>query len=322
MDDTFRSLRVVAFAGGTGGARLSAGLDCVLSPGALSVIVNTGDDFDHLGLRICPDLDTIMYTLADLINHDAGWGIRDDTRNALDMLKRYGADDWFILSDRDLATHLLRTQRLRSGASLSEVTAGLAQALGLRTRLFPMCNSPVATKIITTAGERLDFQEYFVHRRHADPVARIDIEGMAEARLPDEAAEALERADVIVFCPSNPFVSIGPILGVEGVRHRLEASRAHRIAVSPIVGGAAVKGPAAAMLASQGHEVSAIGVARLYRGLIDSMLIDTQDATLAPAIEALGIRAVVAPSMMYGAPEREALARAVLTFALTPLPAR
>ncbi|MGI8588041.1 MAG: 2-phospho-L-lactate transferase [Chloroflexia bacterium] len=306
--------KVVALAGGVGGAKLAHGLLSALLPGALTVLVNTADDFTLHGLRICPDLDTVLYTLAGLANPDTGWGLASDTFACLDMLKRYGADGtWFQLGDRDFATHILRTQRLTSGEPLSAVEEGLARALGVSARLLPMCDQPVATNVETDAG-RLPFQEYFVHRHHSDPVRGLSFSGIAEAKPPDALAPALAEADAVVFCPSNPLVSIGPILAVPGLRDMLLRCPAPRVAVSPIVGGRALRGPADTMLASLGHEVSAYGVAEIYRGLLSGMVIDEADAALAPRIADLGMAVEVAQTVMRTEADREALARTVLAF--------
>jgi LPPG:FO 2-phospho-L-lactate transferase len=308
---------IVALAGGVGGARLAHGLARALPLGDLSVIVNTGDDFDHYGLRVCPDLDTMMYTLAGLANEATGWGIAGDTDAALTMLRRYGEDAWFWLGDRDLATCLLRTERLRGGEPLSAVTAALAGALGVTARVLPMSDAPVAT-IIETPDGPLAFQEYFVRRRQQDTVLGVRLDGIEAARATPAALEALARAEAVLVCPSNPLLSIGPILSVGGLRKALAAARAGGapvVAVSPIIGGRAVKGPAAANLAALGVEVSPLGVARWYAGLLDGLALDDADAALARDIEALGVRPLVTDILMRDADDRERLARDVLAFA-------
>src|SRR5215212_9684787 len=251
-------MKVCAFAGGVGGAKLASGLQDVLSPGDLSVVVNTADDFDLWGLHICPDLDTVMYTLAGIANAETGWGIAGESFDSLEMLARFGEDVWFKLGDRDLATHVLRTARLRAGESLTRITADLSAALGVRSAILPMCNEPVATVLDTPDGP-LEFQEYFVRRRQRDEVLGVRLRGIDDASPTDAFLETLAGADLVVFCPSNPVVSIGPILAVPGMREALSPSPAPRVAVSPIVGGRALKGPADRMLASLGHEVSATG---------------------------------------------------------------
>jgi LPPG:FO 2-phospho-L-lactate transferase len=301
--------RVVAIAGGVGGAKLAHGLQLALDdPSGLSVIVNTADDFDLYGLRICPDIDTVVYTLAGLANPVTGWGIRDDTFATLEMLGRYTGPPWFQLGDRDFATHIARTERLRAGATLTNVTDDLASALGVKARILPMCNAPVATRVRTPAGW-LDFQQYFVARRHADEVLDVTFEGIERAEPSEQVVAALAEADLIVLCPSNPVVSIAPVLAVPGLRATLSAAPAPKLAVSPIVGGQALKGPAAQMLASLGHEVSAAGVAALYAGLIDVFVLDETDAPLAPMVAAHGIRPVIAQTVMQSEADRAALAR-------------
>ncbi len=302
-----------ALAGGVGGAKLAAGLEAMLLPGDLTAVVNTADDFELWGLHICPDLDTVMYTLADLANPETGWGIAGESFAALGMLARYGEDTWFKLGDRDLATHILRTLKLRAGEPLTRVATELSGALGVRSMILPMCDEPVATVLHTPDGS-LEFQEYFVRRRQRDEVLAIGLRGIEEARPTDAILEALAAADLVVFCPSNPVVSIGPIIAVPDMRKALDASRAPKIAVSPIVGGRALKGPADRMLSSLGHEVSAAGVARIYKGLIEGMVVDRVDEGERSKIEALGIRVLVTDAIMRDAPDRARLAREVLEF--------
>jgi LPPG:FO 2-phospho-L-lactate transferase len=305
---------IVALAGGVGGAKLAQGLMLAVPAETLSVVVNTADDFELFGLHISPDLDTVMYTLAGVANTETGWGIAADTFDALDMLARYGQDPWFRLGDRDFATHILRTQRLRAGQTLTAVTTELASALGVRSRLLPMSDDPVATMVVTPEGE-LAFQDYFVKRRQADDVTGVRFVGMASARISREVRVACREVDVIVLCPSNPIVSIGPILGVPGMRDALAQATAPIVAVSPLVGGRALKGPADRMLASLGHEVSALGVSRLYAGLARGMVIDHVDSDQRAPIEALGMRVLVTDIVMGGAGDRQRLAQEVLAFA-------
>ncbi len=300
---------VTVLAGGVGGAKLAQGLDALVDD--LTVVVNTADDAVIYGLAISPDLDTVMYTLAGVADPVAGWGVVDDTHATLAAMTALGEDTWFTIGDTDLATHLVRTQRLAGGARLSHVTAGLASALGVRARLLPMTDDRVAT-VVDTASGRFGFQEYFVARRHRDDVVGIVLDGVADAAPAPGVLAALGEADVVVLAPSNPFVSIGPILAVPGVRDALAGTAARRIGVSPIVGGQAIKGPAAQMLASLGHEVSALGVARLYVGLLDVLCIDERDRDLAPAIEALGLRVLVTATVMGGADDRRRLAGELL----------
>lgn len=304
---------MLAIAGGVGGAKLAAGLQDVLSSGDLSVMVNTADDFELWGLHICPDLDTVMYTLAGLANPETGWGIREETFRALGMISGYGEDPWFKIGDRDLATHVLRTHRLRTGATLTAVTAALSDALGVESCILPMCDEPVATRVKTPGG-MLEFQEYFVRRRQRDTVLGLELDGIEDSRPTTAVLAALQAAKAIILCPSNPLVSIGPVLAVPGMRAALEASPAPKVAVSPIVGGRALKGPADRMMASLGHEVSALGVARMYAGLIDAMVIDHADEEERARIEALGIHVLLTDAVMRNNPDRERLAREVLDF--------
>jgi LPPG:FO 2-phospho-L-lactate transferase len=311
-----RGVKVVALAGGVGGAKLADGLYRVLPPDTLTIIGNTADDLELFGLHISPDLDTVMYTLAGLANPATGWGVVDDTFTTLGMLERYGEESWFRLGDADFATHLKRTAGLRAGRRLTEVTASLTAPLDIRARLLPMCDERVATEVETPAGWR-DFQDYFVRRRHEDRVTQVRFAGIEAAWMTPEVADALAAADVVIFCPSNPLVSIGPILAVPGLREALVASPALKIAVSPIVGGKALKGPADRMLAERGMEVSAYGVATGYAGLLDAMTIDLLDTADAPRIEALGIVAHVAQTVMHSDADRQQLARDLLAFADT-----
>jgi LPPG:FO 2-phospho-L-lactate transferase len=305
--------KVLALAGGTGGAKLALGLARVLPPEKLVIAVNTGDDECFHGLHVSPDLDTIMYTLSGLVNLETGWGIAGDTFNSLEMLRRYGADTWFNLGDRDLATHVRRTQLLRQGATLSEVTRELCRCLGVKHQVMPMSDDPVRTVLGTDAGE-LPMQQYFVQQRSEPKINKVLYEGVATARPAPEFAAALKQTDMVVFCPSNPFLSVGPILAVPGVRKRLEQFNPSRlrVAVSPIVGGAAVRGPAAKIMAELGHEVSCVGVARQYQGLCDIFLIDHQDAHRAPDVAELGMQPVAAPIIMQAEADKIALAELIL----------
>ncbi len=303
---------VVALAGGVGGAKLAQGLAAVLRPEPLRIIVNTADDFELWGLHISPDLDTVMYTLAGIANPATGWGIENDTFDTLGMLERLGEDPWFKIGDRDFGVHIRRTAALRSGRSLTDITTEMSRALDIQAAILPMTDEPVATMLQTPAG-RLAFQDYFVARRQTDDVLGVDFQGIEAASLTAEASDAIDRSDIIVFCPSNPIVSIGPILALPRVRGRLEASKAVRVAVSPIVGGKALKGPADRMLATLGHESSATGVATLYRDLVDVFVIDSQDSAEREAIENLGMQVLVTNTIMGGHEDRERLAREVLT---------
>jgi LPPG:FO 2-phospho-L-lactate transferase len=306
-------MKVVALAGGVGGAKLAAGLQSVLPAGDLSVVVNTADDFDLWGLHICPDLDTVMYTLAGMANPETGWGISGESFESLNMLGRYGEDTWFKLGDRDLATHVLRTERLRSGETLTEVTAALSGALDAESAVLPMTDDPVSTILQTPKG-RLEFQEYFVRRGQRDEVLAVELRGIEDAMPSGEVLAAISGADAIVFCPSNPVVSVGPILAVPGMREALASSRAPKVAVSPIVGGRALKGPADKMLLSLGHEASATGVAAMYSGLVDGMVVDSLDEEERPGIEDIGMRVFVTDAVMRDAEDRARLARETLEF--------
>lgn len=307
--------RVVVLAGGVGGAKMVSGLARLLPPERLTVVVNTGDDFEHWGLHISPDLDTVMYTLAGLVNPETGWGVRDDTANTLAMMARYGAPDWFFLGDRDLATHLLRTQWLRQGYPLTWVTQQLCSWLGVRHTILPMTDAAVRTKVATDEGE-LGFQDYFVRRHWQPRVVGIRFEGIDEASPGQAFVSALRAADAIVIAPSNPYVSIDPILSLPAIRRVLAACRAPRVAVSPIVGGAAIRGPAAKLMAELGKEASAYTVAEHYRDFLTGFVIDHQDAALAERIEQrLGIRTLTCDTIMRDEADRIRLARQTLEFA-------
>lgn len=304
--------RCVALAGGVGGSRMADGLYRALPPDALSVIVNTGDDFEHFGLNISPDIDTVMYTLAGIANQDTGWGIDGDTHHAMQQLWDYGEEQWFTVGDRDIATHIRRTTMTRAGQSLTDITQFLSQTLKINARILPMCDKPVSTFITTKQGERLAFQEYFVHRQHRNEVAKIEFANAKTAAVTAPARQALDEAEVIVFCPSNPFLSIAPILDIPTMRVRIQGSRAVRIAVSPLIGNSAVRGPAADIMRNLGHEPSALGVARLYKDLVQLIFIDEQDVALGPAIKDLGMDVIAAPIVMRTPQDRLALGQRVL----------
>jgi LPPG:FO 2-phospho-L-lactate transferase len=306
-------MKVCALAGGVGGAKLAAGLQEALPPGDLTVVVNTADDFDLWGLRICPDLDTVMYTLAGISNPETGWGLAGESFEALNMLARYGEDTWFMLGDRDLATHVLRTARLHAGQTLTTITGSLSGSLGVRSVILPMSDDMVSTVLKTPVG-LLEFQEYFVRRGQKDEVLGVELRGIEDARPTEAVLGAVAAADAVVFCPSNPVVSVGPILALPGMRDALAASSATKVAVSPIVGGRALKGPADRMLASLGHEVSAAGVAAMYEGLVDAMVVDRVDEGGRAGIESLGMRVLVTDSVMRDAADRTRLAREVVGF--------
>jgi LPPG:FO 2-phospho-L-lactate transferase len=302
------SAKIVALAGGTGGAKLADGLARVLGE-KLCVIVNTGDDFEHLGLPISPDLDTVMYTLAGIANPQTGWGIAGDSWNFIDQVGRLGGPAWFRLGDRDVATHVMRAARLKAGDTLSSVTAALCKALGVAATLLPMSDDPVRTIVCTDDGE-LAFQDYFVRLACSVPIRGLRYDGAAAAAL--NPALATIRCSGIVICPSNPYLSIDPILTVGGMRAWIAAQPAPVVAVSPIVGGAAVKGPAGKIMAELGVPVSAATVARHYAGLVDAVVIDETDAALKDEIAAQGMTAHVAPTVMRSGDDRVALARTCL----------
>ncbi len=305
-------MHVVALAGGVGGARLALGLARTLPPGALTVIVNTGDDFELYGLHISPDLDTVTYTLAGLVNPDPGWGLAGDTFACLEMIGRYGEDTWFRLGDRDMATHILRTAALRRGETLTEITARLAAALGVRTKILPMTDDPVATMIITANGEKLEFQDYFVRRRWQPVVRSVVYEGAEVARLPKTVQEAVKSANAIVIAPSNPILSIDPILAVPGMRELIADADVPRIAVSPIVGGKAIKGPAAKLMREMGMEPAPAAIAAHYNGLIDGLVFDIEDEGEKENIEASGISTLVTDTIMRTDEDKIRLAAEIL----------
>ena len=311
-DFAHSGLRVTALAGGVGGARLAQGLAALLPAEQLSIIVNTGDDFEHLGLAICPDLDTVTYTLAGLSNPTVGWGLVDESFHCLEALEKLGGPTWFKLGDRDLATHLMRTHLLHSGMSLTQATRQIAATLGVRHAILPMSDQPVHTRVITDQGE-MDFQEYFVYRQWQPRLNGLRWEGIEDAQPAPEALAALQQADLVVFCPSNPFVSIDPILLLPGVREALKKRPV--VAVSPILGGNAVKGPAAKMFHELGIRPSAVAVAEHYRDLLTGFVLDEIDTDLRSEVEALGMAACAIPSLMPVLAERIAVARGVLAFA-------
>ena len=304
---------VVALAGGVGSARMLAGLIQVAEPESILAVVNTGDDLTLHGLHISPDLDTVTYTLAGAVNAETGWGLAGETWATMDELARYGSGRlaWFRLGDRDLATHLYRTSRLHEGATLSQVTAEIAGRWQVGVRVVPMSDDPVETRV-TVGGVEIGFQDYFVGRRHDVTVESIRFAGVEDARPSPGLLDAIESAEVVVICPSNPLVSIAPVLSVPGIEDAVAARRADVVGVSPIVAGHAIKGPADRLLAELGHEASAVGVARLYARIAGTLVIDETDAGLAKAVEAEGLHCIVAPTIMRGPAESAALARVVL----------
>lgn len=305
-------MNVTALAGGVGGAKLAHGLAQILASEALSVVVNTGDDFEHLGLHISPDLDTVMYTLAGLANPETGWGLAGETWHFMDALARLGGATWFRLGDRDLATHVERTRRLAQGETLTAITADFAARLGVGARLLPMSDDAVQTMVQSDEGE-LAFQEYFVHRQWRPRATGFRFAGLETARPTAQVLAALDGADLVALCPSNPFVSLDPILSLPGVRERLKGKKT--VAVSPIVGGQALKGPAAKMLAELGLAVSPLAVAEHYGAAIAGFVLDAVDEALAPAIRAAVPHVRAADTVMKSAADRARLAREVLEFA-------
>lgn len=311
---------ITVLCGGVGGAKLVDGLAaCLRDPSALTVIVNTADDWTLWGLRICPDVDTVLYTLAGLAPQDRGWGIEGDTWTALEMLDRYGLPAWFRVGDRDLATHVARTAWLGEGRRLTEVTQALARRLGVRARVLPMADEPVATVVHTPQGP-LPFQEYFVRRRAEDPVRAVEFAGIDRARLTPEAREAIAAARVIIAAPSNPLVSIGPILAVPGLRAALDAASGLRLAVTPLIGGQALKGPTVEMLVGTGLAAEPAAVAHLYRSFLDVFVLDDRDRHLAGGLAAAvggehRVAVACADTLMSDRGGRQRLAREVLRIA-------
>lgn len=302
--------RIVALAGGVGGAKLADGLYYHCGE-RLTIIGNVADDLELWGLRICPDLDTVMYTLAGVANPATGWGVKDDTFAMLDMLAAYGESPWFKLGDKDTATHILRSHWLRQGMRLTEVTQRLTRALGVEAALLPVTDDDVRTIVHTDEGV-LDFQTYFVARRCEPVLQSITFRGIERATLTPEVKSALKEADIVIICPSNPFVSIDPILAVENLRARLWAQAVPIVAVSPIIGGEAVKGPAAKMFRELGEEPSALAVAHHYAGLASHFVLDERDADQRDAIEALGMHVIVTDTLMQTREDRQRLAQQIL----------
>ncbi len=305
-------MSVAVLAGGVGAARLLKGLVEVVEPARLTVVANVADDIVLHGLHISPDIDTVVYTLAGAIDPERGWGLAGETWQAMEGLRRYGGVDWFNLGDRDLATHLFRTQRLSEGASLAEVTAEIVAAWGLDLRVLPVTEDPLRTMVTVVDEGEIGFQEYFVRRRHDVAVRSVRIDGAERARPAPGVLEAIDGADRLVIAPSNPIVSIGPLLAVPGVREAVVARRDDTVAVSPIIAGAALKGPADRMLAELGHEASVVGIASLYAEIAGTLVIDEADADKAAAVEELGMRCLVRPTVMSRPGVTVSLARAVL----------
>jgi len=304
-------MRIVALAGGTGAAKLLRGLDALVPPGALTVVGNTGDDALVWGLHVSPDLDTVCYTLGGWIDEARGWGLRGESFRTLGEMVRFGEPTWFNLGDRDLATHLHRTRLLHEGRTLTEVTAKIARDLGVSHAVLPMSDQPVRTRVRGPDGW-LGFQEYFVREKTQVEVVEVDYAGAHSALPAFGVVEAIAAAHAVIVCPSNPITSIGPILAVPGITRALEATDAVVLAVSPIVGGQAVSGPAGRLMAACGLEVSAVGVASTYAPWLDILLVDDEDAAEAKRVEAAGIRAIVTETVMGGREGEIALARRAL----------
>lgn len=307
---------ILALAGGVGGAKLAHGLARVLAPGDLTIAVNTGDDFEHLGLHISPDLDSVMYKLAGINNTETGWGVAGESWQFMAALERLGAETWFRLGDHDMATHVVRTEGLAAGKSLSRVTADLCACLGIRYTIAPMSDDPVRT-LVETDGGRLAFQHYFVRDKCEPRITGFHFEGQLEAAPSPALAAALADPDLgaIILCPSNPFISMDPILGIPAVKVALAARAVPMVAVSPIIDGKAVKGPAAKMMAELGLAATAAGIAGHYGGLLDGFILDRVDTPLAPEIAAGGIRVATGKTLMESAADEERLAELALELA-------
>ena len=306
---------IVVLTGGTGGAKLVQGLDHVVAPENLTLIVNTGDDIDWWGLHISPDVDSVLYALADSLSAERGWGLENDSFRCLERMARLGQPTWFSLGDLDLATHLARTNLLRGGKSLSAVTAELAHRIGVRTRILPMSDDRVATMIETPAGT-LNFQEYFVHERHQVEVRAIRFDGAGQARPAPGVIEGIESAEAVILAPSNPVTSIGPILAVPGIRDALRRTSASVTAVSPIVGGAAVSGPAAALMRRKGWPSTIAGVAQAYEDFLDVLIVDLADHADADHLREGDLHVLCANTIMKSPEDKQELARFTLHAAL------
>jgi LPPG:FO 2-phospho-L-lactate transferase len=302
---------IVALAGGVGAARFLTGLSKLIKRKDLSVIVNTGDDIELFGLHISPDVDIVAYTLAGIVDEAKGWGVKGDTFQCLEMLKDYGLDTWFGLGDRDLATHLFRTESLKRGYTLTQITREISSVLGLKTKILPMTDEMFETRVRTSEGS-IHFEEYFVRRQAKDEVLGIEFVGAATAKPAPGVLDAIMDAEIVVVCPSNPVVSIGPILAVNGVRDALKRTNARVVGISPIVAGMPIKGPADKMLRCLGFEVSAYGVAKLYSDFLDTFVIDTKDSELKSRIENLGVNVKVTNTVMKSLEDKVALAKVAL----------
>lgn len=310
-------MKITALAGGIGASKLLLGLASVMPPEDITVIANTGDDIELFGLRICPDIDTVTYTLAGVINEETGWGLKGDTFECLRWLAHYDEAPWFNLGDRDLATHIFRTNQLRKGLSLSEITRRVSRSLAVQSTILPMTDSYTPTRVVTDEGE-MHFQEYFVRRRCEPRVREIVFDNIESAKPAPGVLSAILEADVVVVCPSNPFISIGPILEVPGVRNALRETRATVIAITPIIGGKALKGPAADMLRDLGHEVSARGVAEMYRDFVEVFLLDKTDARLTKDLNSLDLEVFTGNTIMNSLADKRRVAEQVLQIVAEP----
>ena len=304
-------MKAVALAGGIGASKFLAGLMAVLPPEQVTIIVNTGDDFQWMGLYICPDLDTVTYTLAGLANPETGWGILGDSFHALERLQTLGCDTWFKLGDRDLATHIYRSQKIREGNTLGQVTGDISRKSGIRSVILPMTNSYVPTEIQTDEGT-LAFQDYFVRRRCEPRVKDFLFRTIEDATPAPGVLEAIGAAEAVFICPSNPYISIGPILAVPGIREALHETDARIVAITPIIAGRAIKGPTARMLSEMGQEVSALSVARMYSDFVDLFVLDERDAGLLPRVASLGLQVRLADTLMDDHQSKIDLARKVV----------
>jgi LPPG:FO 2-phospho-L-lactate transferase len=304
-------MKITALAGGVGASKFLLGLASVMPPENITIIANTGDDIELFGLRICPDIDTVTYTLAGVINEETGWGLKGDTFECLQWLARYGGTSWFNIGDRDLATHISRTNQLRGGGSLSAVTDAIRRSLGVRSKILPMTDAYTPTQVVTDEGA-MHFQEYFVRRRCEPRVREIHFDNIESAEPAPGVISAILEANAVIICPSNPFISIGPILAVPGVRDALRETPATVAAITPIIGGKALKGPAADMLRDLGHAASATSVAELYNDLLDVFILDERDAKTSAAIQALGMRVFCTDTIMKTLDDKQRLAHWVL----------
>jgi LPPG:FO 2-phospho-L-lactate transferase len=302
---------ITALAGGVGAARFLTGLTRLVKDEDLTIIANTGDDIELFGLHISPDIDIVAYTLAGIVDEEKGWGIRGDTFQCLETLKNRGLDTWFALGDRDLATHIYRTNRLKQGFTLTQITSEVCQSLGLKIKILPMTNDKFETRITTDIGS-MHFEEYFVKRKYKDEILGVEFVCAATAKPSPGVLDAILDAKVVVVCPSNPIVSIGSILSIEGVRDVLRRTKARVVGVSPIVAGLPIKGPADKILRGLGLEVSAFGVAQLYADFLDTFVIDSKDSAAKSRIEQLGVRVKVTNTIMKSLDDKVSLARAVL----------